>query len=78
LKSGGINMIKKELLKTLNFTLDLDLDNYFVQIGHLVVILKQDNTLALFDGDYMEIGEVTETQLKDFIELLHKITNSKT
>jgi len=78
LKRGGINMIKKELLKTLNFTSNSDLDSYSVQIGHLAVILNQDDTLALFDGDYMEIGKVTETQLKDFIELLHKITNSKT
>ena len=78
MKRGGINMIKKELLKTLNFTFHPDLNEHFLNIGHLVVVLKQDNTLALFDGDYMEIGKVTETQLKDFIELLHKITNSKT
>ena len=71
-------MIKKELLKTLNFAFNPDLNEHFLNIGHLVVVLKQDNTLALFDGDYMEIGKVTEIQLKDFIELLHKITNSKT
>ena len=70
-------MIKKELLKTLNFTLDLDLDNYFVQIGHLVVIVKQDNTLALFDGDYMEIGTVNKKQFISFMNALRNIIEKK-
>lgn len=70
-------MIKKELLKTLNFTFNPDLNEHFLNIGHLVVVLKQDNTLALFDGDYMEIGKVNKKQFISFINALRNIIEKK-
>ena len=77
LKNGGIEMIKSNLLKTLNFTFHPELNEHFLNIGHLVVVLKQDNTLALFDGDYMEIGKVNKKQFISFMNALRNIIEKK-
>ena len=73
MKSGGIEMIKSNLLKTLNFTFHPDLNEHSLNIGHLVVIVKQDNTLALFE----EIGTVNKKQFISFMNALRNIIEKK-
>lgn len=63
---------KNILLKELGFKYIPELNQYFKEVGHLQIILE-NNTLGLFDGDYMEIGNVTESELKSFTYLLQRI-----
>ena len=64
------------LRKTHNFCF-ITTNEHSLNIGHLVVIVKQDNTLALFDGDYMEIGTVNKKQFISFMNALRNIIEKK-
>jgi len=60
------------LRKTHNFCF-ITTNEHSLNIGHLVVIVKQDNTLALFE----EIGTVNKKQFISFMNALRNIIEKK-